>query len=119
MPAAIRRAIEYLEANIAESIGLAELARAAQISPSTLTRQFKRATGLAPHQYLLRRRIDHARQLLQQGKLTVAQVAHATGFADHSHLARSLKRHLGIAPHELLPHGKNLLIVDENIQDNF
>lgn len=117
MPAAIRRAIDYLEANIGESIGLTELARAAQISPSTLTRQFKRATGLAPHQYLLRRRIEHARVLLQRGTLSVAQVAHATGFADHSHLTRSFRRHLGIAPHDLLPRGKNFQSIGEKIQD--
>ena len=117
MPAAIRRAIDYLEANIGESIGLADLARAAQISPSTLTRQFKRATGLAPHQYLLRRRIEYARMLPQRGTLSVAHVAHATGFADHSHLTRSFRRHLGIAPHDLLPRGKNFQSIGEKIQD--
>lgn len=101
----IGRAIDYLEANLAASIGLAELAAIAHVSPSTLARQFKQATGLAPHQYLLRRRVERARLLLEAGHLTVAEVAQAVGFADQSHLSRHLQRAFGRTARELLRRG--------------
>lgn len=103
--AGISRTIDYIEAHIASSIGLVELAAIAHVSPSTLARQFKHVTGLAPHQYLLRRRIERARQLLQAGQLTVAEVAQAVGFADQSHLSRHLQRAFGLTARELLPRG--------------
>ena len=116
-PAAIRAVCEYIEAHLSQPLGLAELAQVASSSVATLARQFKQATGLTPHQYVLRRRLERARALLQEGANSVAQVAYITGFADHSHLVRSFQRQYGLRPGDLLPAKKKIHSVDTNIQD--
>ncbi len=103
MTPAIRQAMAYIDAHADQPIALAELAAAAHISQATLCRQFRQATGMAPHQYLLRRRLDHAARFLRTGTYTVGQVAQMTGFADQGHLARWMRRLLGVAPRALLP----------------
>jgi AraC family transcriptional regulator len=99
----VGRAIEFMHANLSGSISLAELAQAAHVSPSQLTRLFKRSTGLAPHQFLIRLRVDRAREILQSGTLSISEVAALSGFADQSHLHRHVKRVYGIPPKALLP----------------
>ncbi|KPV54279.1 hypothetical protein SE17_04720 [Kouleothrix aurantiaca] len=116
-PAAIRAVCEYIEAHLEQPLGLAELAQVASSSIATLARQFKLATGLSPHQYVVRRRLERARALLQEGAGSVSQVAYATGFADHSHLVRSFQRYYGLRPGDLLPAKKKIHVVGTNIQD--
>lgn len=70
--------------------------------------QFKCATGLAPHQYLISCRVMRAKALLQTGGLSVAMVARLVGFADQSHLHRHFKRLVGVAPGALLEDRKNI-----------
>jgi AraC-like DNA-binding protein len=62
-------------------------------------RQFKNATRLPPHQYLILRRVERAKQLLQAGSgLSLAEVAAHSGFSDQSHLSRHFKRLVGVSP---------------------
>ena len=62
-------------------------------------RQFKAATGLPPHQYVILRRVERARQLLQAGTdLSLAEVAAGAGFSDQSQFSRHFKRLLGVTP---------------------
>ena len=72
----------------------------AGLSPFHFARQFKEATGHPPHDYLVRLRVDRARELiLRHGRdWTMATVAAESGFADQSHLARHFKRVLGVTP---------------------
>lgn len=98
LTADIDRVLAAIEERIAEPLTLAELARLAGYSPSQFLRRFKRAVGLSPHQYLLRRRVLRARDLLAAGRLTVAEVAAATGFADQSHLDHCMQHVLHAAP---------------------
>lgn len=102
-PSALRRVLDYAHAHLAEPLTLDALAEVAGYSPSHFTTLFKRATGLAPHRYLLERRLAQAQQLLTGTKLSIAEVASATGFADQSHLTRALKRWSGLTP-RLLRH---------------
>ena len=96
---------------------LVELAAVACLSPSYFLRQFKAATGLAPHLYLSQQRVEHARHLLLESSLNIAEIAHAVGFVDQSHLHRHLKRALGLPPSALLKERKNVQKERKNIQD--
>jgi AraC family transcriptional regulator len=81
-----------------QDISLRELAASVNLSVSYFTRLFKQSLGLTPHQYLMACRVERAKSLIRQGDLTLAEVAHAVGFADQSPLNRHFKRLLGIAP---------------------
>ena len=89
---------ELVEARLAEDLGLAELAAEAGLSPSHFTRAFRRSTGLTPHRYLMARRVERARALLEGGELALAEVALASGFADQSHFTSAFRRATGLTP---------------------
>ena len=72
----------------------------ARLSPNYFGWQFKRATGLPPHQYVILRRVDRAKQLLQGGDLSLAEVAAGAGFADQSKFSHTFKRVVGVSPRQ-------------------
>ncbi|TLS43087.1 AraC family transcriptional regulator [Streptomyces montanus] len=88
---------ELLDARLVPGIALDEAARLVHAHPAHLVRAFSAAFGIAPHQYLMSRRVDQARRLLLDGHPPV-EVAAATGFYDQSHLTRHFKRLVGVAP---------------------
>jgi len=94
----LRQVIDYINGHLDRDLGLAELARIVQMSPHYFTRLFKQSTGLTPHQYVIHRRVERAKELLLNGELTIAEVAYSVGFANQSHLNRHLKRLLGVTP---------------------
>ena len=85
---------ELLDDHVADGITLADAGRILHASPAHLVRCFSRAFGIAPHRYLLARRIDAARRRLLQGE-PVAEVAAGVGFHDQAHLTRHFRRHVG------------------------
>jgi AraC family transcriptional regulator len=98
-PSKLRRVIAYIRENLQHDLTLSELAEAVGLSSHHFRHLFKQSTGLAPHQYLLQCRVERARQLLlQRSNMTVAEIAAAVGFCDQSHLARHMKRLLGVTP---------------------
>ena len=97
-PRKLKQVLEFLEANLERNPGLAELSAVAGFGISHFKVLFRRSTGMPPHQYLLRRRVERARQLLQQGRLSASQIALETGFAHQSHMARCMRRLLGVSP---------------------
>jgi AraC family transcriptional regulator len=94
---------DFIEDNLEHNISLEDLACIAGLSPYHFSRCFKASTGTSPHQYIITRRVERARQLLSQKKLPLSQIAAQCGFADQSHLTRHIKRHLGVTPAALLP----------------
>jgi AraC family transcriptional regulator len=101
-----------------QDIALKDLATSIGMSVSHFCRLFKQSTGLAPHQYVIACRIERARSLLLKEERTIAQVAHAVGFTDQSHLTRHFKHLLGIPPGALRKESKNVQEQKKNIQDN-
>jgi AraC family transcriptional regulator len=79
-----------------------------RLSPHHFSRVFKRVTGLSPHQYVLSQRIQLARQLLTETKLSIAEVAHDVGFYDQSHFTYHFKRLVGVTPNAIRER-KNIL----------
>ena len=100
-PVQVQRVIEYIEAHLTDNIGIAELAACVGFSTPYFTQQFKQATGYAPHQYLLKCRVERALELFSTSRLTVAEVAQQVGFYDQSHLIRHFKRIVGVSPHQV------------------
>ena len=98
----LRHVIEYIHDNLDQQLTLAELSQVAGMSPYHFARTFKQVTGVTPHQYVLNARVEHAKGLLLQGKLTLAEIASQVGFFDQSHFTRSFKRLVGVTPHTLL-----------------
>ncbi len=80
-----------------EPLTLAEAGRILHVSPAHLVRCFTRTFGIAPHRYLVGRRIDAARGRLLEGE-PAAQVAAEVGFHDQAHLTRHFRRHVGTTP---------------------
>jgi AraC-like DNA-binding protein len=91
------RARAALEATSDADIGLAQLADLVGTDRFRLHRSFKAAYGLAPHAWLVQRRLNHARRLLAGG-VAPAEAAAAAGFADQSHMGRWFRRAFGMTP---------------------
>jgi AraC family transcriptional regulator len=95
----LRAAIEYIEENLDAEISLADLAALVHLSPYHFARLFKASTGLPPHQYVITRRIERAKELLLGGdELSLAQVAARVGFWDQGHFTRHFRRLVGVTP---------------------
>jgi len=94
----LRRALEYIEANLGKDVSLADMANACAASISSLTRGFKVALNVSPHQWVLGRRIALAQRLMSDGNKPLSEIAVACGFADQSHLARVFTHRIGTSP---------------------
>lgn len=100
-PHRLRLATEFIEANLVEeTLSLDDIARAAGVSVYYFARMFKAATGFAPHQYVLRRRIERAKELLAVTRLPVIEIAARVGFRSQSHFAAVFRRLTGVTPRE-------------------
>jgi len=94
----LRAVVEYVEEHLGAGLTLEQLAAAAHLSVYHFARQFKAATGLSPHQYVIVRRVERARQHLQGGDLSLAEVAARAGFSDQSQFTHHFKRVVGVTP---------------------
>jgi len=94
----LNRVLDFMRQNYAKETRLWELAQLAGMSPHYFCELFKKSTGLTPHQYLTRCRIDQARTLLRSREFGISQVAKATGFADQSHFTKVFRRIVGVTP---------------------
>jgi AraC family transcriptional regulator len=94
----LSRALEFIEANLAQSVNLPAMADAAGLSASHFARQFRATMGEAPHQYLVQRRVALAKRRLEATNASIAEVAFECGFANQEHLTRVFKRFCGVTP---------------------
>jgi AraC family transcriptional regulator len=94
----MRRVIEFIEDNLEGDLSLQSMAAEVDISPLYLARAFKAAVGQSPHQYVLARRIERAKELLRNTDLPVVDVALSSGFSSQSHLSHWFIRQIGVSP---------------------
>ena len=94
----LSRTLAVIDERIGEDLSLRELAREASLSLFHFARAFKTATGVAPHQYVLERRVARARELLSLGQLPLSEIAGVCGFASQAHLTNVFKRATGLTP---------------------
>lgn len=95
----LKRAVDYIEENLSEPIGLAEIAASTGLTRMHFAAQFRVATGLRPHEYLLRRRVERAQQILLAPNTPVLDVALEVGFQTQAHFTTVFKRFVGQPPH--------------------
>ena len=98
----VRRLVDFVEANLEADLTLEQLAEVVGVSIPHLTTLFRRTMGQSVHAYVMERRVQRARALLLRRDMTIAEVALETGFAHQSHLARWMRRLLGVTPSEVL-----------------
>jgi AraC family transcriptional regulator len=98
----VRRIVEYVESHLDGELTLEQLAAVAGISVPHFTTLFRRTMGQSVHGYVMERRVHRARALLLARDRSIAEVALDAGFAHQSHLARWMRRLLGVTPSEIL-----------------
>jgi AraC family transcriptional regulator len=95
----LRAAVEYIDAHLDAGPTLEQMAAAVHLSAYHFARRFKAATGLPPHQYVIARRVDRAKQLLQDGgDLSLAAIGLRVGFSDQSQFSHHFKCLVGVTP---------------------
>ena len=97
-PDALARIYQYVEAHLGEQIEVDVLADVVQATRSHFPRLFRRSVGISPYQYVVRRRLQRAMELIRKGNMPLAQIAIETGFTDQSHLTHWAKRVYGVSP---------------------
>ena len=100
-PIAVNLAVEafrsYLDEHLFEPVTIAAVADTLGVGPTHLARGFKTTFGIAPHAYVVTRRLEVARDRILAGQ-PLADVASEVGFFDQAHLTRRFKRFLGVTP---------------------
>jgi AraC-like DNA-binding protein len=94
----LKRVLAYIDEHIGEAISLADLAQTANLSRMYFAARFRVATGLRPHDYILRRRINRAKELLVQDDASIVQVALDVGFQTQAHFTTVFKKFVGTTP---------------------
>ncbi len=94
----MRRLIDFIEEHLDGDLSLEAMAHEVDISPLYLARAFKAAVHQSPHQYVLSRRIERAKELLRNTDLPIVDVALSVGFSSQSHLSHWFLRQVGVSP---------------------
>jgi AraC family transcriptional regulator len=94
----LKRVLDHIGDNLIDDLSLSQLAAIAGMSQHYFAEMFKQSTGRAPHQYVLLRRIERAKEHLRDPKCSVIEAALAAGFQNPSHFARMFRKIVGISP---------------------
>ncbi len=97
----LKQVIDYIQENLNQNVSLIELAEIVKLSPYHFARLFKQSTGLPPHQYQIKCRVDRAKDLLKTN-LAIADIAQIVGFSSQGHLNYHFKRLVGTTPKAFL-----------------
>ena len=100
LPHKLRRAIQYIDDNLRDDLTLSALASAVSLSPGHFAHAFRQTTGVAPHRYVLERRVERAKELLRQSDLPITEIADRIGCSSHSHFSVLFHRVTGVTPRE-------------------
>lgn len=100
-PSALQAVRDFIFANVAGELSIAQLAAIAQLSPYHFSRAFTRTTGVSPHRYIMQARADQAAASIRVGQQSLAEVAYAHGFTDQSHMCRWIQRRYNATPTSL------------------
>ncbi len=94
----VGRALVFMDQHFAEQLSVEDIAEQVGLSPSYFTKHFRRQTGYSPHEYIVLRRIDHAKELLLSTDQTVSQITYASGYNSEENFVRSFKKKVGVSP---------------------
>ena len=96
----LKRVVEYVDTNLSNRVSLLDLAAIAGLSRMHFASQFRAATGLRPHEFVLRRRIQRSRELLRNSQMAIVEIAFAVGFQTQAHFTTVFKRFAGHTPRQ-------------------
>ena len=96
----LNRVLEYINAHLSEDLDLTVLAEVAGVNLYHFARAFKQSTRETPHQHVLRRRIERAKEFLRDSQSSVIEASARTGFVDQSHFSKVFRRIVGVTPSE-------------------
>ena len=105
-PYKLRRTTAYINAHLEQQLSLSTLAAVGETSPAHFSRLFKQATGLAPHQYVIRCRMERAKHLLAETSITLSEIALLVGCTDHSHFSALFRTHVAQTPTAYRDHAR-------------
>jgi AraC family transcriptional regulator len=94
----LHRVLQHVEDQLDENLSLFVMAEVAGMSPNYFSELFSRSTGVSPHQYVLRRRVERAKRLQRDSGISIVEVSARTGFINQSHSARLFRRVVGVSP---------------------
>ncbi|AZI87614.1 AraC family transcriptional regulator [Kosakonia sp. CCTCC M2018092] len=100
-PVALRNVLEYIEAHLGEPLLLCDLAAQVSLSEYHFARMFRQSMGVAPHQFVMQRRMARAKALLLSSNQSLTDIALACGFNSASHFSNRFKAAKGITPSQL------------------
>lgn len=99
MPAhKVRSAVEYIETHLGDDICIESIASALSMSPFRFARGFSRGTGQSPHQFVLSRRIELAKDLLRSTDRQLTDIARSAGFSTQSHFTVAFRKRCQMTP---------------------
>ena len=98
--ARLRRVKEFVDAKMEDELTLCEMAQSVELSTSHFSRMFRKSTGESPHHFVLRHRVERAKEMLRAAEARVLDVAVACGFKTQQHFARVFRRMCGVSPTE-------------------
>jgi len=94
----VNKALTFMDQHFAEQLSVEDIASQLNISASCFRKYFRQQTGYSPHEYIVLRRIDHAKELLLSTDRTVNQISFASGYNSEENFIRSFKKKVGISP---------------------
>ncbi|NMG05619.1 AraC family transcriptional regulator [Brasilonema sp. UFV-L1] len=106
----LRQILEYIHTHVDSEIKLTTLAQVAGISQYYFCQLFKQSLGITPYQYVLQLRVERAKQLLKNQKITICDVALACGFANQSHFTKHFRKLTGMTPKAYWKHSSVLSV---------
>lgn len=97
-PYKLRQAINYINDNLDQKIKLGDVAQLMDISQFYFSHLFKESTGIAPYQYVIKQRVEKAKELIKASKLPLAKIALECGFSSQSQMTWHFRRSVGVTP---------------------
>jgi AraC family transcriptional regulator len=101
-----RRVLDFIESNLGCELTLGELARIVDLSLHHFARMFKQTVGVAPHNYVLARRVERAKEMLRSTTASLTEIGLAAGFCSQSHFTTVFSRQVGATPAEFRRFGR-------------
>ena len=96
----IRLVVDYMESHLNEKTMIAELAKLVGLTRFHFIRSFKQSVGVPPHQFMIQRRVERAKEMLAERSNSIADVAACSGFNSSIQLSRAFRRVVGVTPSE-------------------
>ena len=99
-PRKLKRAIEFIDDNLRGGLSLAAIADAVALSPGHFAHAFRSATGVAPHRFVLERRVQVGKALLRDSDMPITEIADRVGCSSHSHFSVLFHKITGLTPRQ-------------------